>query len=62
MLCPGGGTGIRTSLKRKKEKHLVVSSNLIPGTIDILGVALVLAVSTSDCDSDRVDSNSTGHP
>ena len=32
MLCPGGGTGIRTSLKRKKEKHLVVSSNLIPGT------------------------------
>ena len=29
---PGGEIGRRTSLKRKKEKHLVVSSNLIPGT------------------------------
>ena len=26
------------------------------------GVTLVSAVSTSDCDSDRMDSNSIGHP
>ena len=32
VLYPGGEIGRRTSLKRKKEKHLVVSSNLIPGT------------------------------
>ena len=29
---------------------------------DNLGVILVLAVSTSDCDSDRMDSNSIDHP
>ena len=30
--------------------------------LDLLGVALVSAVSTSDCDSDRMGSNPIGHP
>ncbi len=33
-----------------------------PAKLDYLGVTLVLAVSTSDCDSDRMDSNSIRHP